>query len=330
MRHTKTTSCPIPVAANISIALAAGSTSLGLLWFASHTTEWWLVAVAAFVFSFTNNTVFSLLHEAVHGMFHPSRRINDWLGVVFASFFPTIFSIQRISHLGHHRRNRTDEELYDCYLPGQSWLLKTYWIYCLLTGFYWAIIPFAGLLYVIWPTAFRSSWFQNGPATWWGFKPFVVDIAAMPIGRAWLEGIFALSFQVAVITLLDISLLAWLACYWAFGINWSSVQYSDHAGSSRDVIEGAWNLRFTTVSQMLFLNYNLHLAHHREPGIPWRHLPNRVREDDPNPSFWPIYLRLFLGARPAPVGPGPTALPGPASPLTAKQSQPPLTRRSVQ
>ena len=28
-------------------------------------------------------------------------------------------------------------------------------------------------------------------------------------------------------------------CYWAFGLNWSSVQYSDHAGSPRDVIEGA-------------------------------------------------------------------------------------------
>ena len=145
----------------------------------------------------------------------------------------------------------------------------------------------------------------------------------MPIRRAWLEGVYSLLFQVAVISILDLSLWGWLACYGAFGINWSSVQYSDHAGSPRDVIEGAWNLRFTRLSQMLFLNYNLHLAHHREPGIPWVHLPRRVKAEDPSPSFWPIYFRLFLGARPAPPGPAP-------NPLTAPNLQPPDDAQRLQ
>lgn len=299
---------PIPVGVNLAIAALAMTSSLLLLWFASHTANWWIVAATAFAFSFTNNTVFSLHHEAVHRHFHPNDRVNDAAGVLFAAFFPTIFQIQRISHLGHHRRNRTDEELYDCYLPGQSWVLKTYWIYCLLTGFYWAIIPLAGLVYIIWPWAFRSRRFQDGPAAWWGFKPFVNDIAAAPIRRVWFEGVFTLAFQITIWLALDLSLAAWLACYWAFGLTWSSVQYTDHAGSPRDIIEGAWNLRFWPISQAFFLNYNYHLAHHRQPGIPWVHLPKLVREGDPNPSFWPIYLRLFLGARPAPKGPGPAPL----------------------
>ncbi|MEZ5721980.1 MAG: fatty acid desaturase [Paracoccaceae bacterium] len=121
--------------------------------------------------SFTNNTVFSLQHEAVHGHFHPNVRVNDAAGVLFAGFFPTIFAVQRISHLGHHRRNRTDEELYDYVLPGQSWWLKTYWIYCLLFGFYWMIIPVAMLLYMVAPWAFRSKAFLHGPARWWGSSP---------------------------------------------------------------------------------------------------------------------------------------------------------------
>ena len=89
-------------------------------------------------------------------LFSPRRRLNEAAGVLFAAFFPTAFTIQRISHFGHHRRNRTDFELYDYYLPHQSRWLKTYWIYCLLTGFYWAIIPVAGFLYLVCPFAFRS------------------------------------------------------------------------------------------------------------------------------------------------------------------------------
>ena len=145
---------------------------------------------------------------------HPNRRINDGAGVLFAAFFPTSFSIQRISHFGHHRRNRTDQELYDYVLPHQSWWLKTYWIYCLLTGFYWAIIPFACLVYAVCPIAFRSRWFQSGPARLWGFEPFVKDIAAEPILRVWGQTVFTLAFQLGLFVLLDLSVASWLVCYW--------------------------------------------------------------------------------------------------------------------
>ncbi|BCO27508.1 hypothetical protein MIZ03_2396 [Rhodoferax lithotrophicus] len=300
---------PIPGHRNLLIAVSAAAVSIACLWVASHAAHGWWMLVAAVVFSYTNNTLFSLHHEAAHRVFHPNPRVNDVAGVLLAGFFPTIFSIQRISHLGHHRRNRTDEELYDYYLPHQSWLLKTYWIYCLLTGFYWAIIPVAALLYVIWPWAFQSKWFQDGPARWWGFRPFVCDIAQAPIARVWLEGVVSLLLQIALFVVFDLSFVGWLACYWAFGLNWSSVQYSDHAGSPRDVIEGAWNLRFWPVARWLFLNYNFHLAHHREPSVPWIYLPKLVRSTDANHSFWSIYLRLWLGARKAPIGPGPSPLP---------------------
>ena len=299
----------VPGRLNLTIAAAAIGVSLLCLWLASHAQSWWTIAAAASIFSFTNNTIFALHHEAVHRAFHRNARINEAAGVLLAAFFPTIFRVQRVSHLGHHRRNRTDLELYDYHLPHQSWALKTYWIYCLLTGFYWSIIPVACLLYIVWPFAFRAPWFQNGPARWWGFEAFVKDIAAEPIGRVWREGVFTLALQALLFALLDLSFMSWLVCYWAFGVNWSSVQYTDHAESPRDVLEGAWNLRFWRITQALFLNYNLHLAHHRQPGVPWVHLPRLVRAGDPNPSFWQIYLRLWLGAKPAPPGPGPAPLP---------------------
>lgn len=290
----------IPVWLNIGIGTAAAAVAIACLWLASHAPHWSVLVGAACVFSFANNTIFSLLHECAHGSFHPNRGVNDGAGVLFAAFFPTAFTIQRVSHFGHHRRNRTDLELYDYFLPHQSRWLKTYWIYCLLTGFYWAIIPVAGLTYLACPFIFRSRAFQNGPAKWWSFEEFVRDVADEPIGRVWPEAAFTFAFQIGLWLAFDLDWLGWIACYWAFGLNWSSLQYADHAWSPRDVKEGAWNLRFWPATQAIFLNYNLHLVHHRQPDIPWVHLPRFVSAADPKPSFWSIYWSLWGGARAAP------------------------------
>jgi fatty acid desaturase len=304
----------IPSVLNLAIAVASGVITFGCLWLASHAPHWTLLIAAAFVFSFANNTIFSLLHECVHGSFSANRQVNEAAGVALAALFPTAFTIQRVSHFGHHRRNRSELEMYDYYLPHQSRWLKTYWIYCLLTGFYWAIIPVAGLVYLLCPFAFRGAGFVNGPAKWWGFREYVADIAGEPVMRVWAELLYTFAFQVFLWLTLDLNWIGWLACYWAFGLNWSSLQYTDHAYSPRDVHEGAWNLRFWAISQAIFLNYNLHLVHHRRPTIPWIHLPRFVRTDDPRPSFWSIYLSLWGGARLAPPQSGPTNPPWPSRP----------------
>ena len=82
----------IPATLNIVIAVGAIAIATGCLWLASHAPHWTVVIAAAFIFSFANNTIFSLLHECVHGTFHPRRRINDAAGVLFAAFFPTSFT----------------------------------------------------------------------------------------------------------------------------------------------------------------------------------------------------------------------------------------------
>jgi fatty acid desaturase len=169
------------------------------------------------------------------------------------------------------------------------------------------------LVYLFCPFLFRAQTFQNGPAKWWGFQEFVRDIAAEPISRVWPQTMFTFLLQLVLWYALGLDAVSWLVCYWAFGLNWSSLQYTDHAWSVRDVREGAWNLRFWPITQAIFLNYNLHLAHHRDPDIPWTQLPARVRPEDPNPSFWSIYGSLWGGARPAPA-------PAPRSPALEPQS----------
>jgi len=264
--------------------------------------------VAAVVFAFSNNTLFSLLHESVHGVFHDDKKINYMAGVLCAAMFPTGYAIQRVSHIGHHKRNRTDLELYDYYLPGQSKWLKTYWLYCLLTGFYWAIIPVGCLIFLVFPWAFASRAFQRGPARWWGFELFVRDIAEQGKLRVWSELLFVASFQTALWFLLELNWAGWLICYWSFGLVWSATQYVIHAWTVRSVRDGAWNLSVNPIVRAIFLNYHLHLAHHRNPNVPWLYAPQYVGLNETRPTFWSIYFSLWGGARPAPPGAGPEPL----------------------
>ena len=93
------------------LALSAAATG-ALLWLASY-GAWWLALCAAVAFAFVNNVPFALMHEAVHGVAAATPRRNTILGFLASCMFPTSFSLQRIAHLGHHARNRTDKELYD-------------------------------------------------------------------------------------------------------------------------------------------------------------------------------------------------------------------------
>jgi fatty acid desaturase len=114
----------IPWLINALIMFAAGTLALALLWFASHTELWLWVVVAAIGFSYVNNTMFSLLHEATHGFLHPDARVNTWMGRIAAAFFLTSFSLQRSFHLTHHRNNRSESEQFDYFRPGDNRFLK--------------------------------------------------------------------------------------------------------------------------------------------------------------------------------------------------------------
>ena len=294
---------PIPGTLNVALATAAVAVALTLLWVASHVESWIGRILAAVAFSFVNNTIFSLLHEAVHGVFHRRRGVNDAFGVVTAAFFPTGFTFQRICHLGHHARNRTDAELFDYYYPDDNKFLKLVQWYGILTGLYWLLPPLACLLFLICPWALSSRFLRGDDsvvARQTGADAMLSGFARAPAARIRLEILFSLVLQVGFFWALDLSWQGWLLCYGAFGFNWSSLQYADHAWSNRDVRDGAWNLRVNRVVQALFLNYHHHLAHHQHPQVPWIHLSRYVDPEVERPSFLKIYLRMWLGPRPYP------------------------------
>jgi fatty acid desaturase len=300
---------PVPGALNICIALGAYAAAIWLLWFASHTSSTWQLVAAAIAFSYVNNTIFSLLHESVHGYFHSRRALNDFFGMISAAFFPTGLLFQRVCHFGHHRRNRSDDEMFECYTPNKSRFQTWFHLYCLLTGWFWFSAPLGCAIYLLTGPFFARPMFKEKIARFYGMEATVKDLARAPVWRMRGELLFSTVFQAGLILLFDLSVAGWLACYLAFAVNWCSLQYTDHAYSPRDVREGASNLKVNRVLQWIFLNYHHHLAHHRNPAVPWIHLPKFVDFSKPRPSFLRIYGRLWLGPRhtnePPPARPDP-------------------------
>ena len=292
---------PIPARLNLVLLVGAIVVVAGALFLASHAESLWLVLAAAIVFSFVNNTIFSLLHEAVHGVFHPNHRVNLWAGRLAAAFFPTSFSIQRAFHLTHHRYNRTPDEQFDLIRPGDNRVLKIAQWYSILTGLYGLSPSVFCVLYALSPKLFKMRWWarkdtgighQTSAAIYFG------AVEKVPMRSVRGEVLLAATVQLGLFYLLDLSLLGWMLCHAFFVINWSALQYADHAFSPLDPKEGAWNLRVNPLVRLVFLNYHYHLAHHQAPQMPWIHLPKLVERDAPQPAFWRIYLRMWLGPRP--------------------------------
>jgi fatty acid desaturase len=300
----KSTKEMIPGSLNLSLSLTVMLGLSFLLWYAAHTGSTLGFIGAIIAFSYLNNTAFSLLHEAVHGLFHPNRAINEGFGRLLAAFFPTGFIFQRIAHLGHHRRNRTEAELFDYYRPSENLLVKYLQWYGILTGLYWLLPPLSALLFLFCPTWLLKRIIDFSEASQLAQQTSAEGMLSgyrhAPWAKMKLEILFSLLIQAGLFYLLDLNLVSWLACYAAFGFNWSSLQYTDHAFSERDVYEGAWNLRVNKIVQYIFLNYHHHKAHHLYPHVPWLYLEQYVNFAEKRPAFMEIYLKMWAGPRPLP------------------------------
>ena len=296
----------IPARLNMLLLVASGAANLALLYLASRATTWWLQAGAALVFSFTANTMFSLMHESVHGLLLPDARGNRWAGRVAAAFFPTSLTLQRGFHLTHHRNNRSPLERFEYIEPGDiAWAKRVQW-YGILTGLYWVVTQLGLLLYLIAPVLLRVPILRRAGSRFARQSASQAYLAVFDhmdgvVVRA--ELLASIGFQVAMFIALDLSLSGWALCYAAFAVHWSGLQYADHAFSPLDPHDGAWNLRANPVSRALFLNYHYHLAHHRHPNTPWLYLGDFVDHSAPQPSFLRIWLSMWRGPRRLPAPP---------------------------
>jgi len=270
------------------------------LWLASHATSPLVFLLAAAGFGLSNNTMFSLMHEAVHGMFHRNRTVNEIAGNLAAAFFPTVFLIQRLSHLTHHKNNRSTVERFDYYAPEDYHFLKVAQWYSILTGLYWLFIPVFATVYAVlgnlvpWRRLIATEGILGRQTS---AKPYFDALQLIPMWKIRAGLLLTIAVQLLLFWALDLTFWRWAACYAAFGLMWSSLQYADHAYSALDVLEGAWNLRVNRFVRLIYLNYHFHQCHHRDPTIIWRSLPHAARPDDPTFAFSDMLYFMWSGPR---------------------------------
>jgi fatty acid desaturase/membrane-associated phospholipid phosphatase len=270
------------------------------LWLASHATAPLLFLAAAAAFGLLNNTMFSLMHEAVHGLFHRNRMVNEVAGNLAAAFFPTVFVIQRLSHLTHHKNNRSTVERFDYYGPGDYHILKVAQWYSLLTGLYWLFIPVFATVYAVlgnlvpWKRLIATDGTLGRQTS---AKPYFDALQLIPMWQVRAGLLLTIAVQLLLFWALDLTFWRWAACYAVFGLMWSSLQYADHAYSALDVLEGAWNLRVNRFIRLIYLNYHFHQCHHRDTTISWRSLPGAARPDDPTFAFSDMLYFMWSGPR---------------------------------
>jgi fatty acid desaturase len=286
-------SLPVPNVLNFTLVVLNVSAAIFLLRLGSWVGSWWAVLAVGMLFSYLMLTNYALLHEATHHNLSSNGACNYWLGVVTGIFFLAPFSMIRVTHQGHHQRNRTDAEMFDLYYQGESFFLKCCQWYGTLCGLFWPCIPVCAVLFAVCPRTIGLQLFSGPPFG----NANVKDITFRDLRRIRFELFLTVAVFAGLFCVLDLQWVHVLVLYACFSVNWSTRQYVGHAFSKRDIVEGAWNLRHNWLMSKLLLHGDWDLNHHRHPEVPWYYLPKVAVKDEPRPGYVKQYWRQWLGPR---------------------------------
>lgn len=259
----------------------------------NHVHEWWIKLFLAVVFGYLMIAVYSLMHEAAHNTLHTNSSVNTFLGRWLCCLFITSFTFYRHCHLKHHKKNRTDDEMWDLYYEHQNKWLRHGNLYLMMVGFGYLAIWLSVLIFLFFPKLITSSFFKKHTEAK-GFVNGFTNENKLKIAR--LESITVIAVQALLLWSLNWNFALWLFFYLIHGFIWSSHNYVNHAFSPRDIINGAHNLKIPAWLNVVYLNFNVHLAHHQNPNISWIHLKKFIRSEG-RIAFYRNYISLWKGPR---------------------------------
>ena len=284
----------IPGPVNLIIIIVCSLMYFLLLWEASHTQHYGWTLICGFLFAVNMVPVYSLIHEAEHGILHSNERMNNLLGTWLSTLFIAPYTFFKHCHLKHHKKNRTDEEMWDLYYEHKEKFKKYGTLYGMMIGLGYFSMWLAVLLFAVAPRLIYTRFFYAQKEIGGFIKG---SDRKDKVAHSRLESILVILFQAGIFYLLNLNWPAWLTLFAMHGFLWSSQNYVNHAFSPRDIINGAHNLKIPSWLKWVYLNFNLHLAHHQNPKIPWIYLPDYVSEGVGRISFLKNYLRLWKGPK---------------------------------
>jgi len=292
----------IPQAVNIGLlVLHAGAGFLQLFMLPVYLIPkniWWclaLVPIAAL-----NNPLWALMHECIHDAFHASAFINRAAGRWLSILFGSPFQILRLTHLSHHKFNRSPlEKGTEMYDPRETSRLMAgfkYYFY-ILCGVYLLEVCSA-LLFILPKNVFHqfgTHLLQQGDRQEkWLAGKFLNDESFMEIR---CDGL-------AILLLYSVSAFCyrghWLLFVGSLAARALLISLMDnvyHYGTPLKVTISGHNLSLPRIVATGLLNFNLHRIHHAHPNVPWTGLPLLYAQsaDYCDEGFLIALLRQFRG-----------------------------------
>ncbi len=298
IRNSPTGRFTIPTRANIAIMAFQFAAMAICFCFAARVHHWWSIGILVVGFGILMNSVYSIIHEAEHAMLFPGRKWNDFAGAVMALFFPAPFHLIRQGHLGHHLRNRSDDEAFDFYFEDDHPIWRWLVLYGILTGCYWFVVVLSNVVFLVAPFAINKKYWQFDRPS----EAFMESLNPRYRRLIQIEAGAVILLHSTIVWGFGIPVLTYIIMYFGFGLTWSSMQYVHHYGTERHVTRGARNLWIFGPLDALWLNHNWHRTHHEHPTVPWTHLPELSSGEttETRRGFLPwAYLHMWRGPRQA-------------------------------
>lgn len=248
----------------IMLAALAYAVLGSLVWFHAS-LPWWIILPVGAYFAALHS---SLQHEVLHG--HPTRRrlINEAL--VFATpHFWLPYPRYRDTHLAHHN----DAHLTDPELDPES--------YYMLPD-HWAALPGPKqILYTLNNTL--AGRMIMGPAIgiirFWSSDFRAIARGDRRILRAWIYHAAGSAITIAFIAAAGMPLWKYILLIAYPGISLALVRSFCEHQAAESVAHRTIAVEASPFWSLLFLNNNLHVAHHDRPALAWYRLPAYYRAE---------------------------------------------------
>jgi fatty acid desaturase len=233
---------------------------LALLIWHHAALPWWLVLPIGAYFAALQS---SLQHEVLHG--HPtrSRIINEAL-VFIAPHFWLPYGRYRDTHLAHHNDANLTCPVRD---PESYYMLPQHWaeLAGIKRSLYWINQTLAGRMILGPAISIVQFWAAEWKAIFGGDTSRLGSWLAFAVSSAIL--IFYIDFVCGMPMWKYVLLIAYPGISLALVRSFCEHQAAEAVGERTIIVEASvfWSL--------LFLNNNLHLAHHSRPSLAWYKLP---------------------------------------------------------
>jgi fatty acid desaturase len=232
-----------------------------------------VTALALLAIAATTMTLWSLIHEAIHGLLFRDRRLNDAAGRALCILFGAPLRALRAGHLLHHRFSRTVRErteVYDATRTSCGRAAAGYYAR-LLGGMYWLEV-LGGL--AAWLPARTLAALDRRLQSDAGVLGMLAHTLRQPaaLREMRLDALASLAVMVTAFALYGNAwhLLAGFLAVRGFAVSFSDNAY--HYATMLDAPRAAKNLRAPRWAEYVLLSFTLHGTHHRHPALPWRAL----------------------------------------------------------